>query len=379
MNRPHTLPRTAPRTVLGATRRLVLPTIAALTLGAALTGCGAANEGGSSSSSSSDLSGQLSGSGSSAQEAAMDAWRSGFQSANSGVTVNYDPAGSGAGIEKFTGGGVDFAGSDSPLATDGEVPAAKKRCGADAIEVPDYVSPIALVYNLDGVDDLQLAPKTAADIFSGKVTTWDDAEIKADNPDAKLPSTRIAPVHRSDESGTTDNFTDYLQKASAGAWKFDHNKTWPIKSGEGAKGTSGVVAAVTKASGAIGYADDSQAGSLSKASVKVGSDYVAPSAEGAAKTLEVSPLEDGRPANDIAVDIDRATTEAGAYPLLLTSYLIACPTYKDSGTADTVKAFLSYIVSSDGQEAAAKNAGSAPLPDSLGKKAQGIIDSISAG
>lgn len=372
MNRPHTLH--------GATRRLVLPTIAALALGAALTGCGAANESsGSSSSSGSGLSGQLSGAGSSAQEAAMDAWRSKFQSANSGVTVNYNPAGSGAGVESFNSGGVDFAGSDSPLSTSGEVAAAKKRCGADAIEVPDYISPIALVYNLDGVDSLQLSPKTAADIFSGKVKTWNDAEIKADNPDAKLPSTRIAPVHRSDESGTTDNFTDYLQKASKGAWKFEHGKTWPIKSGEGAKGTSGVVAAVGNASGSIGYADDSQAGSLSKASIKVGSDYVAPSAEGAAKTLDASPLEDGRPASDIAVNIDRATTESGAYPLLLTSYLIACPTYKDSGTADKVKGFLSYIVSSDGQTAAGKSAGSAPLPTKLASKVQGIIDGISAG
>ena len=371
MNRPHTF--------RGATRRMVLPTIAALTLGAALTGCGAANESGDSGSSSSDLSGQLSGAGSSAQEAAMDAWRSKFQSANSDVTVNYNPAGSGAGVESFNSGGVDFAGSDSPLSTDGEVAAAKKRCGADAIEVPDYVSPIALVYNLDGVDDLQLSAKTAAGIFAGKIKTWDDASIKADNPDADLPSTRIAPVHRSDESGTTDNFTDYLEKASDGAWSYPHSKTWPIKSGEGAKGTSGVVAAVGNASGSIGYADDSQAGSLSKASVKVGEDFVAPSAEAAAKTLEVSPLEDGRPENDLAVDIDRATTESGVYPLLLTSYLIACPTYKDSATADVVKAFLGYIVSGDGQTAAAKAAGSAPLPDTLGKKVQGIVDSISAG
>ena len=264
-------------------RRMIAPSVAALAVGAVLTGCGAANEGGSDSGS--GLSGKLNGSGSSAQEAAMDAWRSAFQKDNSGVTVNYDPAGSGAGVEKFNAGGVDFAGSDSPLSEDGEIAAAKKRCGADAIEVPDYVSPIALVYNLDGVDDLQLSAKTAANIFDGTIKTWDDAAIKAENPDAKLPSTAISPVHRSDESGTTANFTDYLAQASDGAWTFDADKVWPIKSGEGASGTSGVISAVTNGAGSIGYADDSQAGELSKAKLKVGEEYVAPSAEGAGVAL----------------------------------------------------------------------------------------------
>ena len=149
----------------------------------------------------------------------MDAWRASFQKQNSGATVNYDPAGSGAGVEKFNAGGIDFAGSDSALdAEKGEVAAAKKNCGADAIEVPNYVSPIAVVFNLEGVSDLQLSPKTIAGIFDGKIKTWDDAAIKADNPDAKLPSTKIDPVHRSDESGTTKNFTDYLEKAGDGAW-----------------------------------------------------------------------------------------------------------------------------------------------------------------
>ncbi|GGF43931.1 phosphate-binding protein PstS [Marmoricola endophyticus] len=360
-------------------KRLALPGIAALALGLVLTGCGAGNESGGSGSGSSDLSGTLQGSGSSAQEAAMDTWRSSFQGDNSDVTVNYDPAGSGAGVEKFNGGGTDFAGSDSALSEEkGEIAGAKKRCGADAIEVPDYISPIALVYNLDGVDDLQLSAKTAANIFAGKITTWNDPAIKADNPDADLPSTRIDPVHRSDESGTTQNFTDYLSKASEGAWTSEPDKVWPIKSGEGATGTSGVVAAVKNASGSIGYADFSQAGDLSTAKIKVGDDYVEPSAEGAAKALEASPLADGRPENDLAVEVDRTTTESGAYPLFLSSYLIACPTYDDQAKADLVKGFLGYIVSEEGQKAAAENAGSAPLPSSLQEKAAAAIDTISA-
>ena len=359
-----------------ALRRIAAPGAAALALGLALTACGAGNESGSTSGS--GLSGTLKGAGSSAQEAAMDAWRAGFQKANSGVTVNYDPSGSGAGVEQFNAGAIDFAGSDAALdPTKGEVDAAKKRCGANALEVPDYVSPIAVVYNLDGVDKLNLSAKTVGQIFDGKITKWDDAAIKAENPGAKLPSTAITPVHRSDESGTTKNFTDYLAQAAEGGWPHPADKVWPISSGEAANGTSGVIAAVKSGAGSIGYADESQVGDLSVASIKVGDAYVAPSADGAAKALEVSPVDDTRTKGDLAVKVDRTTTEAGAYPLMLTSYLIACPTYSGA-KADLVKGLLKYIVSTQGQQDAAKNAGSAPLPSSLQQKAETIIDSISA-
>jgi phosphate transport system substrate-binding protein len=361
------------RTVL---RRIAAPGAAALALGLALSACGASNEAGSTSGSS--LSGTLRGAGSSAQEAAMDAWRAGFQSENSGVTVNYDPSGSGAGVEQFNAGAIDFAGSDAALdPAKGEVDAAKKRCGANALEVPDYVSPIAVAFNLEGVDSLNLSAKTISEIFDGKITKWNDPAIKADNPDAKLPDTKITPVHRSDESGTTKNFTDYLAQAGEGAWTYPADKVWPIQSGEAANGTSGVIAAIKAGAGSIGYADESQVGDLSVVSIKVGDAYVKPSAEGAAKALEVSPVDDTRTEGDLAIKVDRTTTEAGAYPLMLTSYLIACPTYS-SDKADLVKAFLKYIVSTDGQQKAAENAGSAPLPSSLQQKAEKIIDSISA-
>ena len=357
-----------------ALRRIAAPGVA-LALGLAMSACGASNEAGSTDSS---LSGTLKGAGSSAQESAMDAWRAGFQKANTNVTVNYDPSGSGAGVEQFNAGALDFAGSDSALDPEkGEVAAAKKRCGADALEVPDYVSPIAVVFNLAGVDKLNLSAKTISAIFDGKITKWNDAAIKADNPDAKLPATAITPVHRSDESGTTKNFTDYLEKAGEGAWTYPADKVWPIKSGEAANGTSGVIAAVKAGQGSIGYADESQVGDLSVASIKVGSAYVAPSAEGAAKALDASPVDTSRTKGDLAVKVDRTTTVEGAYPLMLTSYLIACPTYAGD-KADLVKGFLSYIISTEGQQQAADNAGSAPLPESLQKKAAEIIDTISA-
>ncbi len=353
-------------------RRIALPGVAALVLGISLSACGAGNESGGSSSNT------LKGAGSSAQDAAMTAWRAAYQKDHSGITINYDPSGSGAGVEQFNAGAIDFAGSDAALdPTKGEVDAAKKRCGADALEVPDYVSPIAIVFNVPGVKSLKLDAATIAQIFDGKITTWNDKAITALNAGVKLPSTKIAPVHRSDESGTTKNFTDYLAQAAATDWKYPADKVWPIQSGEGATGTSGVVNAVKQGAGAIGYIDDSQAAGFSKVSVKVGNAFVAPSAEGAAKALEASPIDTSRTQGDLAIKVDRKTTTAGAYPVMLTSYLIACPTY-DKAKADEVKGFLSYIVSTAGQQAAATTAGSAPLPASLQSKAAAIIDTIAA-
>jgi phosphate transport system substrate-binding protein len=364
-------------------RRVAAPGIAALTLGLGLSACGAANEEPGSDATNAGgetLSGTLNGAGSSAQEAAQAAWQAGFQQANADVTVNYDPVGSGGGREQFIAGGTDFAGSDAYLSEDeNELADAKKRCGGtDPIEIPDYVSPIAVIYNLDGVDDLQLSPETMAQIFAGKITKWNDPAIAKDNPDADLPNANVVPVHRADDSGTTENFTDYLHQAAPQDWTAEANGVWPTKGGESAQGTSGVVAAVKNGSGTIGYADESQAGDLGVAKVKVGDEYVGPTAEAAAKVLEVSPKVEGRADTDLAFDLDRATSESGAYPVVLTSYLIACQTYDDQKTADLVKGYLSYIVSDEGQQAAAETAGSAPLPASLQEQASSIVDGISA-
>ncbi len=364
-------------------RRLAAPA-AVLALGLSLTACGAANEEPSASgaeSGDSSLSGTLNGAGSSAQEAAQGAWQAGFQSANPDVTVNYDPVGSGGGREQFIAGGVAFAGSDAYLSEDdGEIKGATERCnGQPAIEIPDYVSPIALIYNVEGVDELQLDPETVAGIFAGTITQWDDPAITSANPDADLPSERINPVHRSDDSGTTENFTSYLAAVAPDAWTAGEVETWPIKGGEAANGTSGVVSAVQNGANSIGYADESQAGDLSVAKVKVGEEYVGPSAEAAAKVLEVSPRVEGRSDVSMAVDLDRSTSESGAYPIVLTSYLIACQSYDDQQTADLVKGYLDYVVSDEGQQAAAETAGSAPLSASLQEEAQGIVDKISAG
>lgn len=362
-------------------RRAIVPGIAALAI--VLSACGAGNEGTTSDPGSGDpaaeVSGTLSGGGASTQQAAMGAWAVGFQGANPGATINYDPVGSGGGRENFISGGFPFAGSDDPLEGD-ELAAAQENCGGEVIEIPDYVSPIALVYNLPGVDGLNLSPDVIAGIFAGTITTWDDEAIAADNPDATLPSGPINPVHRSDESGTTGNFTDYLTAVSPDVWDAGVIEVWPKEyGGEGAAQTSGVIQAVQNTESSIGYADASQAADLQVANVGVGSDFVEPSAEAAAKILEASSLAEGRGDTDLAYELDRTTSEAGTYPVVLTSYLLLCPTYADQGTVDLVKAFAGYVVSPEGQEQAAGEAGSAPLSTELSDKATSIIDGISVG
>jgi phosphate transport system substrate-binding protein len=356
----------------------------ALTAALALSSC-ASNEaatpassgsaGGSASSAT--LSGTLNGVGSSAQANAQTAWQKGFQTANSGATVNYDPQGSGAGRTAFESGGADFAGSDSALKPE-ELSGTFKSCktGAKGIDIPVYVSPVALVFNLAGVKDLNLDAPTLAKIFSGKIKKWNDPAITALNKGAKLPGTAITPVYRSDKSGTTANFTDYLHQAAASAWTAESADVFPYKTGEGAAKGSGVVSAVTGGKGTIGYVDNSSAGTLSVAKIKVGSTFVAPSAEVASKIAETSPLDPAHTGNDVVVKINRTATAATEYPITLVSYLIACQTYTDASKGALVGAYAKYLTSDAGQQAAASTAKSAPMTGTLASKAQAAAATI---
>jgi phosphate transport system substrate-binding protein len=354
----------------------------ALTGSLALAACGAANETGSGTSgggeSGSEVTGALAGAGSSAQQSAMEAWQAGFEGEHPDVQFSYDPAGSGAGREQFIGGTVDFAGSDAALDEE-ELAAAQERCGGGEIfELPNYISPIAVVYNLEGVDELDLSPDTLAGIFAGDITTWNDPAIAEDNPDAELPDSAITPVHRGDDSGTTTNFTQYLSAVAGNVWTSEPDGEWPLEGGEAAQGTSGVIAAVQAGAGAIGYADFSQAGDLGVADIGVGEEFVAPSPEAAAAVVEGSELVSGRGEFDFAYDINRETTESGEYPIVLVSYHVGCVEYEDAETADLVKAFMDYVISEDGQQAASDAAGSAPISDALREQAQSAVDAITA-
>ena len=346
----------------------------------ALSACGASNEtdasGSGGDSGTQELSGDLVGAGASSQQAAMEAWQAGFQGEYPDVNFSYDPAGSGAGREQFIAGTTDFAGSDAAL-DDEELASAQERCaGGEIFELPNYISPIAVIFNLEGVDELDLTPQTIAGIFSGAIPTWDDPAIAGENPDATLPSTAITPVHRGDDSGTTDNFTDYLFQAAGDVWTSEPDGVWPLDGGEAANGTSGVVEVVTSTDGAVTYADASRAGDLGVASVAVGGDFVAPSAEAAAAVVENSPAVEGRGEYDFAIEVDRTTEGSGEYPIVLVSYHIGCVEYDDQETADAVKAFMEYVISEDGQQTAAENAGNAPISESLREQAQSAVDAI---
>jgi phosphate transport system substrate-binding protein len=361
-------------------RTAALPATAALALG--LTACSAANEAGdqpTTAGAGTQLTGQLVGAGASSQQAAMQAWVAGFTGAHPDTTITYDPVGSGGGREQFLSGATDFAGSDSYL-SDAELARATARCaGAGAIDLPTYISPIAVVFNLDGVRELRLSPQTLAKIFDRKVKTWDDPAIAADNPGAQLPDVPITVVNRSDATGTTNNFPLYLAAAAGGEWTHDPSDEWPVSGGEAAQGTSGVVAAVKGGNGTIGYADASQADGLGKAAVKVGDEYVTYSPEAAAKVVEVSKPVAGRPAHDLAIDLQRDTAESGAYPIVLVSYHVACLKYDDPAKAELVKQFLGYLVSEQGQRVAADAAGSAPISDALRQQVDASIQAIGSG
>jgi phosphate transport system substrate-binding protein len=342
----------------------------------ALASC-AANEGGTGGETPSTLSGTLDGAGSSAQGSAQEAWVAAFQTANPDVTINYDPSGSGAGRETFIAGGSDWAGSDSAL-NDDEIAGDFASCaaGTKAIDVPTYISPIAVIFNVDGVDELNLDAETIAHIFKGDITKWNDPAIAALNDGATLPDLAITAVHRSDDSGTTKNFTDYLNKVVPTVWDQPAADPFPYQTGEGAQGTSGVVDAVTNGKGTIGYADASKAGDLGVAKIKVGDEFVAYSPEAAAAVVAESPLVDGRDASDIAIALDRTTTDSSHYPLVLVSYSIVCSEYKDPAQGALVKAYISYITSAEGQQVAADAAGAAPLSDDLSAKVADALASI---
>jgi phosphate transport system substrate-binding protein len=360
-------------------RRLALVAASAALAAGSLSaaGCGDDPSSASGTTGGGGASGTIAGAGSSAQSAAQEAWRAGFQERNAGATVSYDPVGSGGGRTQFIAGGVDFAASDSALAGH-ELSGAQKRCGGpDAlVEVPVYISPIAIAYNLKGVDALRLAPDTLAKILKHDITSWDDPAIRAENPGVDLPSSRITTVTRSDESGTTQNVQEYLHAVAPKVWTDEPSSTWPVSGGESAQGTSGVVDAIGAGEGTIGYADESQVGDLGVASIKVGSEYVAPSAAAAAAILDESPRSPDPGAHVLTYALKRTSTNADTYPIVLTSYALACTRYPDASTASLVRGYLTYVTSPAGQRAAAAAAGSAPLSPRLTRLVAPAVASI---
>lgn len=340
---------------------------------------GEATDNGNGSEEETTLSGTLVGAGSSAQQSAMEAWTVGFQELNPDVTVEYDPIGSGGGRETFSGGGAQFGGTDRAF-NDEEIEAdAFTGCepGTGIVQLPAYISPIAVVFNLEGIETLNMDGATIAGIFAGQITNWNDEAITSQNEGVELPDLPITAVHRADDSGTTANFTDYLAVAAPDVWTVGPIETWPTEyGGEAAPQTSGVVDAVANGTGTIGYVDASRSDQFGVVSVLVGDEYVPYSPEAAAAIVDASPRVEGRADGDLSINLDRGSQEDGVYPIVLVSYQVACNNYVDDSAVPLLKAFLSYIITPEGQAAAAEQAGSAPISDSLRAEAQAAIDAI---
>jgi len=323
----------------------------------------------------------LKASGSSAQANAITRFVTAYESACPGFTLNYTSSGSGAGVSEFIGGQTDFGGTDSPLnAEKGEADKAKARCGgADAWNLPTVFGPIAVTYNLPGVDSVALDGPTLAKIFNGAVTTWNAPEITALNSGKTLPGDKINVVFRSDESGTTDNFQKYLDAASDGAWGKGSGKTFNGGVGEGAKGNEGTSAAIKSTAGSITYNEWSYATKqglqIAGVITSAGPDPVKLTAESAGKSIDAVQIK-GQ-GNDLVLDTSSfyKPTAAGAYPIILGTYNVVCSKYPQSDVAPAVKAFLT-VATTDGQKGL-EEAGYIPIPDSFKAKLTTAINAIS--
>jgi phosphate transport system substrate-binding protein len=322
--------------------------------------------------------GDLNWDGSSAQKQAVNAWIEAFQNKCSSVSINYAGGGSGGGRTSFIQKQIPLAGSDSHL-KDPQTGDADKRCsGGKAVDIPMVLTPVAIIYNVKGVDKLTLTPQIIAKIFGGKITTWNDPAIKAANSGVTLPATSITAVHRASDSGTTDNFTKFLDAQDKADWTFGTGQAWKAPGGVGAKDSAALVQNVKGTDGGIGYVDgpDATKNSLTPALLDTGSGGVAISPESVGKAVEAADITvDG---SDITVKINYGLTEAGAYPAVLATYEITCTAGLPADQAKFVKSFLTFTASAEGQALLAP-LGHIALPASLLTKVQAAVAALPAG
>ncbi|GHI88383.1 phosphate ABC transporter substrate-binding protein PstS [Streptomyces xanthophaeus] len=323
-----------------------------------------------------DAKGKLLASGSSAQKNAVDLWVKNYMAACSGVEVNYKSSSSGEGIVAFNQGTVGFAGSDSALKPE-QVEESKKICtGGQGIDLPMVGGPIALGFNVAGVDKLNLDAATIANIFNDKIKKWDDEAIKKLNPGVTLPGTAIQHFHRSEDSGTTENLGKYLKATAGDAWPYEAAKKWPAPGGLGASGSAGVATQVKQVDGSIGYFELSYASAQSIKTVDLNTGAAAPvkaTGENASKAIAAAKI--AGTGNDLALKLDYTTKAEGAYPIVLVTYEVVCDKGNKAETLPTVKSFLNYTASDAGQKILLEN-GYAPIPAEINAKVREIIASL---
>lgn len=343
----------------------------------ALAGCSSNSSGGGDNPNNISCStGSIKASGSSAQKNAISQWINEYQSACSGSTIDYQANGSGAGIQDFNNSQTAFAGSDAAI-SGADLAAANTRCGGGpAINIPMVGGAVVAAYNVAGVSNLTLTPQVISGIFSDKIKKWNDPAIAAANPGVTLPDATIVSFHRSDSSGTTANFTEYIKANDAAGWTFAAGKDWVAPGGQGSKGSDGIASSIKSTPNSIGYMELSfaQDQKLAVASIDNGAGAVAPTAETASAALaEATVTGTG---NDLSLKLAFGTQAAGAYPMVLITYEITCQKGLPADQLALTKSFLTWTSSSAAQGELGE-AGYAPIPASLLTKVVTAVNAIS--
>src|SRR5215216_7131502 len=300
-------------------------------------------------------------------------WLSEYGKLHSNIRIDYQSIGSGGGIKQLKEQTVDFGASDSPMKDED-----LKAAPGEVLHIPTVLGAVVITYNLQGVSQaLRFSPEVVADIFLGKIKKWNDPKIAADNPGVTLPTTDMTVVHRSDGSGTSAVFTDYLSKVSP-EWKekvgSGTSPSWPI--GIGGKGNEGVTGQVKNTPNTIGYVELAYAvqNKLPVAEIKNASgNFVTPSID--AVTAAASASAANTP-EDLRVSITNAAG-AQAYPISSYTYILVYKNQRDAGKGKTLVDFLWWGIH-DGENYA-KELQYAPLPDDIVKRAEAKINSITAG
>jgi phosphate transport system substrate-binding protein len=364
----------------GLVAGLVVGVLALSACGSDNTESSSAGSGGSSSASGASIdcaSGTLSWDGSSAQKTAVTQWIQQYQNQCSQASINYQGQGSGAGRTAFYGGQIPLAGSDASIADEDRSKADARCSGGKAIDLPMVLTPVEFIYNIQGVKDLTLTPDILAKVFSGKITNWNDPAIAAANKSATLPDKTITTVHRSKDSGTTQNFAKFLTAQAPSIWTYGTGQAWKAPGGQGAADSSGLVQSVKSTDGAIGYVDgpDATKNSLTPAKLDVGAGPVAPNAGTVGKAVSAAKVSGDD--QDVVLEINYGLKDAGTYPAILATYEITCTKGLSGDQAKFVKSFLTYTASESGQGELSK-LGYSPLPDELAGKVRSAVDALSA-
>ena len=348
---------------------------AVIVMALSLAACSSSNSssspssGGSSSSSAAALTGTLNGSGSTLQLTYQQEAISSFKTVQSGITVNYGAGGSGKGRTDLASGVVNYAGSDSPIPATEEA----NFKGKTVLYFPDVIAPVTVSYNLSGLSKpLRLSAPVIAGIFQAKIKTWNNSQIAADNPGVTLPSTAITIARRSDSSGTTQNFSQFLVDASGDGWTLGTSSTinWPATS-RGGNGNGGVASIIKSTPGAIGYVDysDAKASGLTFASIKnKAGDYVAPSVSSASAAATQATVKPNLTFSAIWAP------GASSYPITAQSWVLVYQTQPNTNDTKMLQAWVGYLVGA-GQQLLPQ-LGFAPLPASIDKQAKAQLSKI---